>query len=77
MKLLRFKRKKAGIFEKMTYNEKNWTQIEEKVLYVIQLWADTFMMNEDDFPYVMQNYRELRKEGIKFPPRDTTEKFMI
>lgn len=35
------------------------------------------MMHEDEFPYIMQNYKELRKEGLKFPPRDTTEKFMI
>lgn len=77
MKLLKFRRKKANIFEKMTCKEKNWNQIEDKVLYIIQLWADTFMMHEDEFPYIMQNYKELRKEGLKFPPRDTTEKFMI
>jgi hypothetical protein len=40
-----------------------FAQIEYKVLYMIQLWADTFMMHEDEFPFIMQTYRQLRKEG--------------
>ena len=59
---------------------------------MIQLWADTFMMHEDEFPYIMSSYRQLRQEGnwfiwaknfnqiklgIVFPARDKTEKFMI
>jgi len=35
------------------------------------------MMHEDQFPHIMANYKLLRKEGIKFPPRDASEKFMI
>ncbi len=35
------------------------------------------MMHEDDFPHIMVNYRQLRKEGIKFPERDKTQRFMI
>nr|ADD95708.1 hypothetical protein [uncultured organism MedDCM-OCT-S01-C7] len=44
---------------------------------MIQIWADTFMMHEDQFPYIMANYRLLRKEKVEFPKRDPTEKFMI
>lgn len=30
---------------------------------MIQLWADTFMMHEDEFPHIMATYKLLRKEG--------------
>lgn len=33
---------------------------------MIQLWADTFMMHEDEFPYIMSTYRQLRQEGTWF-----------
>jgi len=52
-------------------------QIEKKVLYLIQLWYDTFMMHEAEFPFIMENYKTLRKEGIKFPDRDPSEIHMI
>ena len=61
----------------MFLKKDNWSQIEDKVLWMIQIWADTFMMAEDQFPYIMENYRLLRKEKIEFPKRDPTEKFMI
>lgn len=48
-----------------------------KVLYLIQLWYDTFMMHEADFPHIMENYKLLRKEGIQFPERDPAEIHMI
>jgi hypothetical protein len=35
------------------------------------------MMHEQDFPYIMANYKQLRKEGVIFPARDPSEKFMI
>ncbi len=35
------------------------------------------MMHEDDYKNIMDNYKLLRKQGIKFPPRDVNEKFMI
>lgn len=35
------------------------------------------MMHEDEFKPMMENYRLLRKEGIEFPPRDKSQKFMI
>ena len=30
---------------------------------MMQLWADTFMMHEDEFPNIMSAYRLLRQEG--------------
>lgn len=35
------------------------------------------MMQEDQYPNFMKYYRELRKEGVKFPPRDPNERYMI
>jgi hypothetical protein len=51
--------------------------IEDKLLYLIQLWFDTFMMHEDEFKEIIALYKQLRKEGVTFPARDTTAKFMI
>lgn len=44
--------------------KKRWDQIEETLLYLIQLWADTFMMKEDEFPGFQIVYRQLRKEKV-------------
>jgi hypothetical protein len=35
------------------------------------------MMHEDEFKEIMEAYRQLRKEGIKFPEREKNEKYMI
>lgn len=35
------------------------------------------MMHEDDFSNVIKNYRQLRKEGIKFPERTKDQYLMI
>ena len=51
--------------------------IEDKLLYLVQLWYDTFMMHEDEFKEIISLYKQLRKEGVVFPPRDPSEKFMI
>ena len=40
-----------------------WRRVEDKTLELIQLWADTFMMYEDDFKYFQLVYRQLRAEG--------------
>ena len=47
------------------------------MLYLIQLWADTFMMKEDQFPGFQHTYRLLRKEGIKFPMRDPNVRMLM
>jgi len=43
---------------------------ERQLLGLIQIWADTFMMEEDQYPGFQKIYRMLRKEGIVFPMRD-------
>ena len=48
-----------------------------KALYLIQLWADTFMMYQDKFAGVHEWYKQLRLEGVKFPDRDPNERLMM
>lgn len=43
---------------------------ESQMLGLIQCWADTFMMEEDQYPGFQKIYRMLRKEGVVFPMRD-------
>ena len=45
-------------------------QSEKMMLSLIQIWADTFMMEEDQYPGFQKIYRFLRKEGVEFPMRD-------
>lgn len=77
--LLKRRRKKLNVLDKMTglYKEPGWREVEDKVLGMVQLWADTFMMQEDKYPVFQAIYRDLRKEGVKFPPRDPNERYMI
>ena len=79
VQLLKRRRKKLNLVEKLAgiYKSTGWRKVEDRVLGLIQLWADTFMMQEDAYPAYMRIYRELRKEALKFPPRDPNERFMI
>lgn len=43
--------------------------MEEQGLYMLQLWADTFMMYQDTYPGFQKYFRELKVEGINFPQR--------
>ena len=52
-------------------------QTETQLLAVVQMWADTFMMEEDDFPGFMTIYRQLRKESVSFPPRDSNLRMLM
>ena len=53
LKLLKRRRGKAGLMAKFENKDKKrvWFDVEEKALYLIQLWSDTFMLHEDDFPF--------------------------
>lgn len=53
------------------------TQIEEKLLFLIQLWYDTFMLHESEFKEVIGVYKELRKSGVVFPKRNASDRFLI
>ena len=79
VQLLKRRRKKLNLVEKLAgiYKSPGWRKVEDRVLGLIQLWADTFMMQEDAYPAYMRIYRELRKDGLKFPARDPNERFMI
>jgi hypothetical protein len=46
-------------------------------LGLIQLWADTFMMQEDKFPGYQLTFRQLSKEKVKFPPRDPNIRMLM
>ena len=35
------------------------------------------MMKEDQFPGFMMIYRQLRKEGVTFPPRDSNMRMLM
>ena len=79
MNLLKRKRGKAGLFNK---KEKGLNKVfkekaESKALYLIQLWADTFMMHQDRFTGVHEAYKQLRMEGVDFPERDPNERLMM
>ena len=52
-------------------------EIEEKLLFLIQLWYDTFMLHEDEFGEVIAVYKELRAEGVVFPRREAAHQFLI
>lgn len=71
------RRKVKALFHPLVSNSSLQQDIEDKLLYLIQLWYDTFMMHEDEFKEVITLYKQLRKEGVVFPPRDPNEKFMI
>jgi hypothetical protein len=77
--ILKRRRKKLNVLDKLAglYKDKGWRKIEDQVLGLVQLWADTFMMQEDKYPAFLSHYRDLRKEGLKFPPREANERFMI
>ena len=59
LKLLERKRGKNKLKYKFYPKDmkKRWDQIEDLILYLIQLWADTFMMMEDEYPGFQMVYR--------------------
>ena len=79
MKWFKILRGKGGLFSrfestgKKEMREKN----QEQALYLLQLWSDTFMMYQDQYPGFQKYYRELKVEGIKFPERDFNERTMM
>lgn len=79
MALLKDKRGKKKLFGKKEkgLNKYYKDKAEVKALYLIQLWADTFMMYQERFAGVHECYRTLRKEGVEFPERDPNERLMM
>lgn len=52
-------------------------EIEDRLLFLIQLWFDTFMCHEDEFKEIVMVYKQLRKDGVVFPMRDPKNQFLI
>ncbi|CDR95974.1 hypothetical protein, conserved [Babesia bigemina] len=51
--------------------------IKAKVLYMVQLWHDVFMLDQGLFPVFFQGYRDMRERGIKFPQIEVCERNKI
>jgi hypothetical protein len=51
--------------------------IELRILHLIQLWYDAFILEEGKYPFIINNYKLLRKENIIFPPRNINEKSLL
>jgi len=51
--------------------------MQNQALYLLQLWADTFMMYQDTYPGFQKLYRELKVEGITFPERAKHEETIM
>eukprot|EP00371_Babesia_bovis_P003616 XP_001612263.1 hypothetical protein [Babesia bovis T2Bo] len=51
--------------------------IKAKVLYMIQLWHDVFLLDQGMYFTFFEGYRNMRESGIKFPPIDPNEKQKI
>jgi hypothetical protein len=78
LKLLQRRRDKAKYGTKITKSSNQLkADAEDKALYLLQLWADTFMMHQAEFRNIHDAYRNLRKDSIMFPERDPNQKFMI
>ena len=77
LNLLRRVRGKSNILKDLRSNTDNWNKIEAKVLYLIQLWYDAFMLDEAVYNNIVDSYKTLRKENIVFPPRLANEKNLL
>ena len=70
-------RGKSNILKELRSNTDNWNKIEAKVLFLVQLWYDAFMLDEAVYNNIVSNYKTLRKENVVFPPRLPNEKNLI
>jgi len=79
MKCFKLLRGRGGLLSR--FESKSNRALREKLqdqgLYLLQLWADTFMMYQDTYPGFQKYYRELKVEGIQFPERDLNERTMM
>lgn len=57
--------------------KQRWDRSDWLLLGLIQLWADTFIMQEDKFPGYQTTFRQLSKEKVKFPPRDPNIRMLM
>lgn len=79
IKTFKIRRGKGGLFSKFETKAKKELRekVEDQGLYLLQLWADTFMMYQEMYPGFQKYYRQLKVEGMKFPERDLNERTMM
>ncbi|CAI2358967.1 unnamed protein product [Moneuplotes crassus] len=79
MKCFKILRGKGGIFSRWESKSKKELRVklQEQALYMLQLWADTFMMYQETYPGFQKCYRELKVEGIEFPERHKMEETIM
>ncbi|GIX63356.1 uncharacterized protein BcabD6B2_27910 [Babesia caballi] len=51
--------------------------IKAKVLYMLQLWHDVFLLDQGLYPVFFHGYRDLRERGIRFPQVDPADRAKI
>eukprot|EP01055_Gregarina_sp_Pseudo9_P001520 Gregarina_sp_Pseudo_9__1519@NODE_201_length_3630_cov_7_755778_g186_i0_p2_GENE_NODE_201_length_3630_cov_7_755778_g186_i0NODE_201_length_3630_cov_7_755778_g186_i0_p2_ORF_typecomplete_len546_score194_88VHS/PF00790_19/8_2e19VHS/PF00790_19/3e02ENTH/PF01417_20/0_15Telomere_reg2/PF10193_9/3_5e02Telomere_reg2/PF10193_9/1Nbl1_Borealin_N/PF10444_9/0_87Nbl1_Borealin_N/PF10444_9/2_8e03_NODE_201_length_3630_cov_7_755778_g186_i0211658 len=52
-------------------------KLKRQCLSMIQNWADAFMMHPSSVQPILETYKSLRRKGVQFPPRDTTQKYLV
>ena len=79
LKILAKRRKKRFlIFNSLITSKKNrQNEIENRLLFFIQLWFDTFMIYYKNFKNIIDVYHKLRKEGVIFPLRNSRHQNFI
>lgn len=78
LKILEKRRGKLSILNPLiSTNKQIQRSIEDKLLFLIQIWADTFMLHEEEYKPLMSCYRKLRKEGVAFPERKIEHKGFV
>ncbi|KAK2195207.1 bifunctional ENTH-VHS/VHS domain [Babesia duncani] len=51
--------------------------IKSKTLYMVQLWHDTFLLEQGIFPVFFEGYRSMRTRGVRFPTVNEADKAKI
>lgn len=75
--LLRRLRGRSSFIKDLRSNAENWNKIEAKVLYLIQLWYDAFILEESVYDNIITAYKTLHQENVIFPPRSPNEKNLL
>lgn len=50
----------------------HWQRVRLKVLAMLQLWTDAFLLRQGELRPLFDAYKALREEGVTFPPREAT-----
>ena len=72
LKILEKRRKKYFTYfnRYISSNKDRQLEIENRLLFLIQIWYDTFMLRYEIFKNIIEVYKTLREEGVIFPLRD-------